>query len=41
MSVPFLFALLLISGVIVIGLLLLVALAIVFRSAPNASSTNG
>ena len=36
MSVPFVFALLLIAGVVVIGLLLLVALAVVLRSSPDA-----
>ena len=41
MSVPFVFAWALISGVIVIGLLLLVALVLVFRSAPNASASDG
>ena len=41
MSVPFVFAWALISGVIVIGLLLLVALVLVSRSAPNASASDG
>ena len=41
MSVPFVFACVLISGVIVIGLLLLVALVLVFRSTPGASTPNG
>jgi hypothetical protein len=41
MSVPFIFAVLLISGVIVIGLLVLVALVLLFRSAQNASAPNG
>jgi hypothetical protein len=36
MSVPFVFALLLITGVVVIGLLVLVALAVVLRSSPDA-----
>ncbi len=40
MSIPFVFAVLLISGVIGIGLLLLVALVLVFRSAPNATIPN-
>jgi hypothetical protein len=37
MSVPFVFALLLITGVVVIGLLVLVALAAVLRSSPDAN----
>ena len=41
MSIPFLFAVLLISGVIGIGLLLLLALVLLFRSPPNASNSNG
>jgi hypothetical protein len=41
MSIPFVFAVLLISGVIVIGLLLLGALVLLFRSAPNASIPDG
>jgi hypothetical protein len=40
MSVPFVFTLLLIIGVVVIGLLVLVALAVILRSAPDAP-TNG
>ena len=36
MSVPLVFALLLIAGVVVIGLLMLVALAVVLRSSPDA-----
>ena len=41
MSVPLVFAVLLISGVIVIGMLLVAAVVLVFRSAPNASSADG
>ena len=41
MSVPFVFACALIGGVVVIGLLVLVTLVLVFRSAPDASVSNG
>jgi hypothetical protein len=41
MSGPFVFALLLIAGVVVIGLLLLVALVVVFRQSPDAPAGNG
>jgi hypothetical protein len=38
MSVPFVFALLLVTGVVVIGLLLVVALGVVLRQPPEASA---
>jgi hypothetical protein len=41
MSVPFVFAWALIAGVVVIGLLALVALVVVFRPAPAAPTANG
>jgi hypothetical protein len=41
MSVPVIFAVLLIAGVVVIGLLMLVALVVLFRSPADAPPTNG
>jgi hypothetical protein len=41
MSIPVVFAVLLITGVVVVGLLLLVALVAVFRTVPNHSTGNG
>ena len=41
MTISLVFAWALISGVIVIGLLLLGALVLLFRSAPNASIPDG
>ena len=38
MSVPMVFALLLVTGVVVIGLLALVALGVVLRQPPEAST---
>ena len=41
MTISLVFAWALISGVIVIGLLLVAAVVLLFRSAPNASSADG
>jgi hypothetical protein len=41
MSVPVIFAALLVAGVVVIGLLMLVALVALFRPSSDAPTTNG
>jgi hypothetical protein len=41
MSVPVIFTVLLIAGVVVIGLLMLAALVALFRSSADAPPTNG
>ncbi len=41
MPVPVIFAVLLVAGVVVVGLLLLISLVVLFRPLPDAQAPNG